>query len=379
MLQVAELMHPTLSFPSSLVRQLLVAAQRRFRDVHPAAKQCGAPDPLEQFHSPYLANFTNPANFIDPDGRLSIAGIIDSGVSLVAAMTADMTVTTLFEAFKGGGGMNGGASISGGAAIVLKIHVFWQNVQTWVSDHHHRIVQSARSRTAGAGEGSSKIRDEQKGPHQPNIFGAPEHKRGSILNPNTNSPVKDRQLTIEEARTAFRKPLDDPYYGKVKGSNHWEKVYYDETYQNGSATGAYFAASPFVAEHIVAGVGTMSLFEENPYADVIPEDKLKQIVSILESLSGGWIVPDHLEVRNPDPTIVIFTGRNSVTDPVTIARIDNYSKQLMDYISMYDAVPNIKIIFSPESKPQVFEGDETIVGEGIIAMKFFIKAFSYGF
>jgi hypothetical protein len=66
-------------------------------------------------------------------------------------MTADMTVTTLFEAFKGGGGMNGGASISGGAAVLLKIHVFWQNVQTWVSDHHHRIVHSARIRTAGAG------------------------------------------------------------------------------------------------------------------------------------------------------------------------------------------------------------------------------------
>jgi RHS repeat-associated protein len=31
-----------------------------------------APDPYQQFHSPYMANFDDPANHIDPDGRLSI-------------------------------------------------------------------------------------------------------------------------------------------------------------------------------------------------------------------------------------------------------------------------------------------------------------------
>ena len=36
-----------------------------------------APDPYEQFHSPYLAMCNDPANFIDPDGRSGIPWLQD--------------------------------------------------------------------------------------------------------------------------------------------------------------------------------------------------------------------------------------------------------------------------------------------------------------
>jgi hypothetical protein len=237
-------------------------------------------------------------------------------------------------------------------------------------------VQLAKSTTDGAGAcGSPKTIDDQKGPHQPNTCGAPEHKRGSILNTVTGKPVEDRPISASEAKGGFKKNSDDPY-GYVKGSDHWEKVYYDETFDDRGTKGGFFAVRPFVAAETTATSGDIPLFEENPYADAIPEDKLKEILNYLQAIDEAWIVPDHKQVPNPDRTIVIFTGRNTVTDPITLARIDSYSKQLIDYLSANYAGDNIKIIISPEQSS--FAG-ESIAGEGIIAVKFTIKALSYGF
>jgi hypothetical protein len=80
----------------------------------PVLGRWGAPDPLEQFHSPYLANFNNPANFVDPDGRMSnFAPAISAIESLVVALISKVSLETMTSAIKGGGGIDGGVFLSG--------------------------------------------------------------------------------------------------------------------------------------------------------------------------------------------------------------------------------------------------------------------------
>jgi RHS repeat-associated protein len=182
------------------LRQLLIGAERRFRDDHPAAKQCGiddlrivhlqgqvrarydyysyglmwnqpinpydntyglkewqmqewgdkgielyqfearmydpvlgrwhAPDPLSQFHSPYMANFNNPANFTDPDGRFSMR-IGDMIVQATVQLAISISQVDIFAQISNvtiGGTLNGaqfaaGASgaISGALTVAMAI------------------------------------------------------------------------------------------------------------------------------------------------------------------------------------------------------------------------------------------------------------------
>jgi hypothetical protein len=54
-------------------------------------------------------------------------------------------------------------------AISIKIATFWKTVQTWVSDHHARIVQSAKSTTAGARSQSFDVHNLTRSPRQADV------------------------------------------------------------------------------------------------------------------------------------------------------------------------------------------------------------------
>jgi hypothetical protein len=118
----------------------------------PVLGRWGAPDPLEQFHSPYLSNHNNPANFVDPDGRQ------DKFWQLVGVVEAFIVANVSVFGTVGGTGAevaNGSLNIAGtlgfGATVALKITSIWKGIQAWVADHHVSIVKSASTTTAGAG------------------------------------------------------------------------------------------------------------------------------------------------------------------------------------------------------------------------------------
>jgi RHS repeat-associated protein len=172
------------------LRQLLIGAERRFRDDHPAAKQCGiddlrivhlqgqvrarydyysyglawnqpinpydntyglkewqmqewgdkgielyqfearmydpvlgrwhAPDPLSQFHSPYMANFNNPANFTDPDGRFSmrIGDMIVQATVQLAISISQVDVFAQISNVTIGGTLNGAQFAAGASGAI---------------------------------------------------------------------------------------------------------------------------------------------------------------------------------------------------------------------------------------------------------------------
>jgi RHS repeat-associated protein len=68
-----------------------------------------APDPLAQFHSPYLANHNNPANFTDPDGRFSFR---IGDLTVQASLQAGISFTGV-EIFTHLNGLTAGSTMSG--------------------------------------------------------------------------------------------------------------------------------------------------------------------------------------------------------------------------------------------------------------------------
>jgi RHS repeat-associated protein len=118
----------------------------------PALGRWHAPDPLEQFHSPYLANFNNPANFVDPDGRSGkfwqIVGHITT--SIMAYFNVDFSSGTALT-----GTMDVGATAAGTLMIGLKLTSIYMSIQDLFGKHHMSIEAQAQSTTAGAGVGSS--------------------------------------------------------------------------------------------------------------------------------------------------------------------------------------------------------------------------------
>ncbi|MEN9639041.1 MAG: hypothetical protein RLZZ262_909 [Bacteroidota bacterium] len=120
-----------------------------------------APDPLSQFHSPYLANFNNPANFVDPDGRSCgigeaiRMGFSMSGFDFEAAISLVIEGIQTGEKFKGFDVALGvGGTLVGILSVGLTIKDCIDGQASIMEASMNEVVQSA---SAGAGDWSSKI------------------------------------------------------------------------------------------------------------------------------------------------------------------------------------------------------------------------------
>jgi hypothetical protein len=71
-----------------------------------------APDPLEQFHSPYLAMCNDPANFVDPDDRAGIPWLQDFVNSDVVSFASGVAAV-LYFATPGGSAVSAASSLGG--------------------------------------------------------------------------------------------------------------------------------------------------------------------------------------------------------------------------------------------------------------------------
>ena len=81
----------------------------RFYD--PVLARWHSPDPLEQFHSPYLAMCDDPANFTDPDGRAGIPFLQDFMKSNLGQAVAGIAAIASYAV--GMGGVTSGISMLG--------------------------------------------------------------------------------------------------------------------------------------------------------------------------------------------------------------------------------------------------------------------------
>jgi RHS repeat-associated protein len=120
----------------------------------PVIGRWGSHDPLEQFHSPYLANFNNPANFVDPDGRSGnpfwkVIGHVTTAIAANVDISA-----VISQGSSAGGTMNVAGAAGGTLTVALKLTAVWMSIENVFNKLHNSIVQLAKSKTAGAGAGS---------------------------------------------------------------------------------------------------------------------------------------------------------------------------------------------------------------------------------
>ncbi|MEN9640019.1 MAG: hypothetical protein RLZZ262_1888 [Bacteroidota bacterium] len=111
----------------------------------------GSHDPLEQFHSPYLANFNNPANFVDPDGRLTLWQIAGS---ISTYLSGSFNYSALLTTGSSAGGSAAVQAYAGATiGVAIKFMAILNMLQSIFPVNDINAVEQAKSTTAGAGSG----------------------------------------------------------------------------------------------------------------------------------------------------------------------------------------------------------------------------------
>jgi RHS repeat-associated protein len=275
-----------------------------------------APDPLSQFHSPFMANFNNPANFTDPDGRFSmrIGDMIVQATVQLAISISQVDIFTQISNVTIGGTLNGAqfaAGASGAISGVLTVAMaiggciegYRDIMQASISKVVDKQIPPSGNHTVQAGESYWSIE---------NQYGL-EH--GSLAEYNSNV-AQDQLKPGQQISLEPDLPLGEAFI---------EQIFYQVSLANEQILQESNLALPLVkgAELILATAGAITL----TYA----------AASTQTGVATDTAIPKVIKKKVPQKFwYVTYAKLNTITGEVYVGRASGYGSSGQDVVNLRD-------------------------------------------
>jgi len=275
-----------------------------------------APDPLSQFHSPYLANHNNPANFTDPDGRFSlrigdmiVQATVQLGISIsqvdVFAQISNVTIGSTFSGTQFAAGAAG--AISGALTVATAIggciEGYRDVMQASVTKVVDKQIPPSGNHTVQAGENYWSIE---------NQYGL-EH--GSLAEYNSNI-AQDQLKPGQQISLEPDLPLGDAFI---------EQIFYQVSLPNEVILHESNLAVPIVkgAELILAaaGVATLTYAATNTATGVATDTAIPKVVK--KKVPQKFWYATYIKL-------------NTITGEVYVGRASGYGSSGQDVVNLRD-------------------------------------------
>jgi RHS repeat-associated protein len=237
-----------------------------------------APDPYQQFHSPYMANFDDPANHIDPDGRASkFQQFLNSDLGMICQTLVVQTIL--------GGALSGTATGSNIAQAAQALATLGGTISTVSSLRGGGMAQLTQSAT---------VQDAAAQP-QPNPKPiSTETPQAAPNSPGTLEPVavedapegSVERMQMQGQNQATQKPKLTMHLEEVKSPYDKKYILWKASFTYTDEIGKEVAVHPVSEENLYFGMPRQDFKRKGNQISADKEYKLKY--KRMESNSENW-------------------------------------------------------------------------------------------